>query len=468
MTTNLINPKINLNKIFWGPHDEEDKNFEGIKNIREYEDDLKKLSLDIKKELQKHIGTKKIDPDIEKENEKTYEKMYVKCFLESIGEKETSITINKEECCIETSRCIYLQDNHRRQYKNCSASFNCHFNFDYVLKLPYHKDLDIHNDIIESIMWEVGYKKFVSSNMYDLEIYNWLFGKEIEIKDGYLYLPLSNNINIFYAYIDIFLMNCSISLNIKFKEKYIDFLNKLNEKKDIEKNDVEEKPLGWYSWFLELYSWIFGFKNINKKNIEEEKNINSKFKIRLLHKMYDIRSKELFEKLNFNTWDNTQKIIQNQNFTQNIKGEINEIINIKFTFNNPIFSLFVYGFDIDDISDVHDFPGKSSNLFDLSEAIKDVQLIINDQYIYDVVLKEIIPKIYVLEFADPLLFDTIFSEPISNTDIFNKKTINFSRIDDCKIRFKKTNNKSFQFNIVGLNYNFIRFVSNMVGIRYVF
>ncbi len=42
MTTKLINPIIDLKKKLWDYRDDRNKNFVGIKNIREYQDDLKK------------------------------------------------------------------------------------------------------------------------------------------------------------------------------------------------------------------------------------------------------------------------------------------------------------------------------------------------------------------------------------------------------------------------------------------
>ncbi len=415
MTTKLINPIIDLKKKLWDFRDDRDKNFVGIKNIREYEDDLKKMCWGMQ--------------DYSDDDIKTYTKTY----------------INKEEDCIETSRYIPYNENQNLLNYSCEVSFYGCYIFDYVLKIPYHKDLDINKDILELIVWEIGAQIYTSSNMYILEFYNWLFDKEINIKDGYLYLPLSNNINMFHASSAIYHRH---SIYIKFTKKYIDFLNKLNESAQ----SLEKKPLGLYSWIMN------GFKDIKR-------TIKPKFRIELLHKQYYILPNQLLEKLNFNIYDYEQKIIQNQNFSKSVEGKINDIVNIEIRFNNPIFCLFVYGFDKNDISDVHDFPGKSSNLFNLSEAIKDVQLVINeDNFVYDMMLKEKTKNIYVLEFADPLLFNTIFDEPISNTNIFNKKTINFSRIDTCIIRFKKTNNKSFEFNIVGLNYNFMKFLSGMAGL----
>ncbi len=391
METNLINPTIDLKIIIWGTQDDHNKQFKGIKNIRQYIDEDKN------------------------------------CIEKSINLSD--FTINK--CC------------------RCYIDTNNNYAFDYVLKLPYIKDLEIYNDIITNIRWVVGGQGFVTTNMNTLKFQNWLFDKEIKIKDGYLYLPLSNNINLYNT-------SCASLYNyeilVYFTDKYMNFFKNLNENNpqglDSWIKNNEENKQGLDSWIKNneentqgLYSWIMnGFKDI-------QKTIKPKLKIELLYKEYSFSENELIEKLNFNPKQNEQKFIQNQINSKSIEGKTNDIVNVKFCFNHPTFCLFIYGFDKDDISDV--------------------QFVINDDnYVYDMILKEKIENIYVLEFADPLLFNKLLSEPMTNTDIFNKKTINFSRIDTCRIRFKKTNNKSFEFNIVGLSYNFIRIVGNMAGIAY--
>ncbi len=363
METNLINPDINLYQLLWGIQDEQYKEFKGIKNLREHIDEDKK--------------------------------------------------------CIESS--IIFPDFNENKF--CEWKINSHNNyaFDYVLKLPYHEDLDIYKDIVTSINWIAGGFHDVGCSTIDvLKFYNWLFNKEIKIKDNYLYLPLSNNINL---YNNSSVTSHSFDLKINFTDKYIDFLKKLNEK----------NSEGLYTWIKN------GFKNIPKYRIE------------LLYKEYSFSENELMEKLNFNPLLNEQKIIQNNYKTKYVEEKTNQIVNIEFWLNLSIFCLFVYGFEKDDITDIK-----------LSFYIND-----DTQVTYDMVLKEYIENIYVLEFADPLLYDKLFSEPISNKDIFNKKIINFSKIDSCHIIFKKTNDKSFDFNIGGLNYNYMMIFDGMVGVRYV-
>ncbi len=363
MTTKLINPTINLKELYKGIQDEGDEKIIGkqnIQNIRKY--------------------------------------------------------INDNDEIASTEKNIVFEDFNSINYKCVIKSDNKYIS-DYVLKLPYDESLNIYTDILLFLRWQVGGESYSSCNIYVLEFLNWLFGKELEIKndssfskknfllsaesndsakkDDYLYLPLSSNINVYNTNTTLF---HDYTLNLNFKGTYLSLLKKLNKR------------------------------------------------IELLYKEYDIKNNELTEKFNFNPISNAQKFIQEQIYHNIIEGNANELKKTRLMFNHPIFCLFVYGFEKEDISDL--------------------QIIFDGKYVYDLILKEKKPKIYVLEFADPLLFNTIFSEPISNTDIFNKKTINFSRIDNCEIRFKKTNNKSFEFNVAGLNYNYMRILSGMAGMCY--
>ncbi len=127
-----------MKKKFLDLRDYRDKNFEGIKNIREYEDDLKKMCWGIQNYN---------DNDIKK-----YTKTY----------------INQEEDCIETSRYFPYNENQNLLNYSCEVSFYGCYIFDYVLKIPYHKDLDINKDILELIVWEIGKQIYTSSNMYVL------------------------------------------------------------------------------------------------------------------------------------------------------------------------------------------------------------------------------------------------------------------------------------------------------------
>ncbi len=282
---------------------------------------------------------------------------------------------------------------------------------DFVLKLPYNSDLDINNDvsltakefaIIDYINYTIGGQDFAGRiDMHQISFYNWLYGKEIIIKDGFIYIPISHIINIYNT--NKFMYH-SFHFDIKFNNNYI---NKI--KKDDENNNTE--------------------------------NIN----FELLYQEYDIDDNKIKKDLireNPNTFQ--ELLIQNQEVNQSFIGDKGSGQTCFIPFNHPVFCLYVYGFDKED---VYDF-----------------QLIFNNEYIYDMILKEKIPNIYVLEFAEPLLYNRVFDEPLTNIDIYNKKTINFSRIDNVRIKFRKSNNKDLNIHIVALNYNIERTMSGMMGL----
>lgn len=275
---------------------------------------------------------------------------------------------------------------------------------DFVLKLPYYSStLDIKTDIIDFINYTIGGQDLAGRiDMHQISFYNWLYGKEITIKDGFIYIPISHIINLYNT--NKFMYH-NFYFDIKFNNNYI---NKIKENNN---GDIE--------------------------------NIN----FELLYQEYDIDDNKIKKNLireNPNTFE--ELIIQNQEVNQSFIGDKGSGQTCFISFNHPVFCLYVYGFDKED---VYDF-----------------QLIFNNEYKYDMILKEKTQNIYVLEFADPLLYNRIFDEPLTNIDIYNKKTINFSRIYNIRIKFRKSNNKDLNIHIVALNYNIERTMSGMMGLAF--
>ncbi len=270
---------------------------------------------------------------------------------------------------------------------------------DFVIKLPFFSDLNIYDDIFHNITYEIGGQNYTEkTNMYHLAFFNWLYDKEIKIKNGYIYIPLTNNINIYNTST---FMNHNFRFIFNFTDKYFQKFNKKENNECIE-------------FIYHEYNFDHDFvkEKINRKNLKSF----------------------------------SEKIIQHQECVQTITGEKDSQQICLCPFNHPVFCLYVYGFN--------------------KEDIYDVKLVLNNQYIYDMILKEKTQNIFVLEFADPLLYNRIFDEPLTNIDIYNKKTINFSRIDNVKIKFKKSNNKDFIFHITALNYNISRTMSGMMGLAF--
>ncbi len=280
---------------------------------------------------------------------------------------------------------------------------------DFILELPYNGEkINIYKDLLCSIKYRIGgYHNTNETSVLNLSFYNWLFDKYIEIKNNYVYIPLSFNINIFNS---SRFVNSSFCLQIHVMPKYLEYYNTL---------DKNNKKINIYCREYDI-------------NENDEKEFKSKLKSE--NNSY------------------TEKFIQNQSICRTVSVARDQYFTLNTYFEHSVFCLYVYGFNKNDISEF--------------------QLIFNN-YVFDMVLKNIsikdnlIPEekeclenIYILEFADPLLFDTIFSEPMTNTDIFNKKTINFSNIQNQGLRFKKMTDKTFSFHMVALNYNYHKLENN--------
>ncbi len=286
---------------------------------------------------------------------------------------------------------------------------------DYILKLPYDPNLDIYNDIIEKIYFKMGTSYFtIEADIYILEIYNYLFGKKIKIIDNYLYLPITTNINALIK--NSFKYNC-YELKVEFKSTYIDYLKKINQK------------------YIEL-----------------------------LYKEYITKKKYHIEAY---LYDKSIHHVHKFPFLFNIEGDIDSIKSCKLNSPYKIFSLFIYGIDKDDISDVQLVLSKDEYVITEDNNNYNSVHETNSDIIYDMILKEIRKNIYILEFADPLLFDSILDEPLSSANIFNKKTIDLAKFNKSYIKFKKTNNKNFQINIVALYYNhLVNYLNSISGLLY--
>lgn len=262
---------------------------------------------------------------------------------------------------------------------------------DFVLKIPYVKGMDYHK-IINHIDFTVGGQHIVSNtNMYHLDFFNWLFDKQITIQDGYMYIPLSNIINII----------CPFDL--------------------IHRYTID---ITFHDYFWEINN--------------EESDIK---KIELLCKEYLDMNHNFFNK------PYEQIIIQHQEYSRLVSGEKDSIQN--FLVDNlyhSVFSLFVYGFDKEDISDF--------------------KLILHEKLIIEMNLREVSSKIYILECVHPYFWNLILDEPMSATNLYYKKTINFSRIDGERIEFKKLTDKPIDFHLVGLNYNVHRRMYGMEGLGF--